>query len=379
MSSLSFLGNATSYLSIPSSTDTNMGTSDFTIEWYQYQTDSNSFPRIFSIGTYNTANIAVSIESGIFYFWSNSNARGIASAGTYKNTWVHFAVVRSANITTVYKNGSVFITGFSDSYNYNSANNLVISNESTQTIATSFGGYMAYFHMMKGTAKYTSTFVVSNTFPTATANTTLLLMASGFTGTGGSTVVNNNVGTFALLPFPASPSPTTNVVCFKEGAQILTVDGYKKVEELRKGDLIQTVEHGFVPIDMIGKKQIHHGASANRIKDQLYLCNHAEVFDELVLTGCHSILVEDFFSDEQREKTMEYNNGRVFITDNHYRLPAFLDDRSVVYEPAGTYTIYHFALENADYYMNYGVYANGLLVETCSKRYLREYAGMTLL
>jgi hypothetical protein len=60
-------------------------------------------------------------------------------------------------------------------------------------------------------------------------------------------------------------------------------------------------------------------------------------------------------------------------------LPAFLDNRASVYEHAGTYNIYHFALENADYYMNYGVYANGLLVETCSQRYLKEIANMSLI
>jgi hypothetical protein len=43
------------------------------------------------------------------------------------------------------------------------------------------------------------------------------------------------------------------------------------------------------------------------------------------------------------------------------------------------YTIYHFALENDNYYMNYGVYANGLLVETCSKRYLTELSNMELI
>lgn len=173
-----------------------------------------------------------------------------------------------------------------------------------------------------------------------------------------------------------------NVVCFKEGSQILTINGYQPVEKLKKCDLIKTVAHGFLPIDMIGKRIIIHRASNERIKDQLYLCSpskYSNMFDDLVITGCHSILVKDFFSDEQREKTMEHNKGRVFITDNHYRLPAFLDNRASVYEPAGTYTIYHFALENNDYYMNYGVYANGLLVETCSKRYLKEIANITLI
>jgi hypothetical protein len=41
--------------------------------------------------------------------------------------------------------------------------------------------------------------------------------------------------------------------------------------------------------------------------------------------------------------------------------------------------IYHIALENEDYYMNYGIYANGLLVETCSKRYLSELSDMVMI
>jgi hypothetical protein len=62
-----------------------------------------------------------------------------------------------------------------------------------------------------------------------------------------------------------------------------------------------------------------------------------------------------------------------------YRLFAFLDPRAEPYEVEGEFSIYHIALENENYYMNYGVYANGLLVETCSKRYLKELSGMTLI
>ena len=56
-----------------------------------------------------------------------------------------------------------------------------------------------------------------------------------------------------------------------------------------------------------------------------------------------------------------------------------MDLRSTIYEIPGSHTIYHIALENDNYYMNYGIYANGLLVETCSKRYLKEFSGMTLI
>jgi hypothetical protein len=132
---------------------------------------------------------------------------------------------------------------------------------------------------------------------------------------------------------------------------------------------------------MIGKRLMNHVASNERIKEQLYKCSmeqYPEVFEDLVITGCHSILVDKFVSEEEKQKAIEVN-GDLYVTDKKYRLPACVDERAKVYETPGTYTIYHFALENNDYYMNYGVYANGLLVETCSKRYIKELANMELI
>ena len=183
---------------------------------------------------------------------------------------------------------------------------------------------------------------------------------------------NGNIGKYALPP----PPP-----CFKEGSKILTDTGYKPIETLRKGDLVKTLKHGYKPIDMIGKRDIYNPVQKERIKDQLYKCSqdkYPEVFEDLIITGCHSILVDRFTSNEQKEKAIEVNNGKLCITDNKYRLPACVDDRTSVYENKGNFTIYHIALENDDYYMNYGVYANGLLVETCSKRYLKELSNMVL-
>jgi len=170
-----------------------------------------------------------------------------------------------------------------------------------------------------------------------------------------------------------------NVVCFKEGSKILTDKGYKPIEDLRKGDLVQTFMHGYKAIDMIGKRDMVHIGSEQRIKDQLYVCtpaNYPELVEDLVITGCHSILVDDFKEGEE-QRTREIN-GDTYITDNMWRLPACADLRTAVYDKKGVHTIYHIALENDDYYMNYGVYASGLLVETCSKRYLKELSNMEL-
>ena len=169
--------------------------------------------------------------------------------------------------------------------------------------------------------------------------------------------------------------------CFKEGSKILTDTGYIPIENLKNGDMIKTFKHGFKPIVMIGKKVIYNPAEKERIKEQLYKCSknkYPDIFEDLVITGCHSILVENLVTRKQIERIKEVA-GDTYFTDDKLRLPACVDDRASVYEVKGDFTIYHIALENDDYYMNYGVYANGLLVETCSKRYLKKLSKMELI
>ena len=173
---------------------------------------------------------------------------------------------------------------------------------------------------------------------------------------------------------------TFAVPCFHEDTRILTNKGYKMVKELRRGDSIQTLCHGFLPIDCIGYSTIHNSGDTERISKRLYRCSpdvYDELFEDLIVTGCHSILVDDF-KEGEREKTFELLED-IFITDDKLRLPACIDERAIPYEKEGTFTIWHFALENENYYENYGVYANGLLVETTSKRYMRELSNMILI
>ena len=205
---------------------------------------------------------------------------------------------------------------------------------------------------------------------------------------GNTLVDGNNTVTFTVMAEDESTEDysitviraSTGIVCFKEGSRILTDQGYRLIEELRPGDLVKTELNDYKPIVMMGKKEIYHLADETRIKDQLYQCSpqqYPELTEELIITGCHCILVDDL-TDEQRTKSIEVN-GKIYITGNKYRLPACVDERTSVYDKKGNYTIYHIALENEHYYKNYGIYANGLLVETCSKRYLKELSHMELL
>jgi hypothetical protein len=83
-------------------------------------------------------------------------------------------------------------------------------------------------------------------------------------------------------------------------------------------------------------------------------------------------------TDKQKEDTTSHL-GKLFFTDDKYRLIACLDERAKPWNSKGTYTVWHFALENDNETFNYGVYANGgLLVETCSIRFLKTKSNMTL-
>jgi hypothetical protein len=120
---------------------------------------------------------------------------------------------------------------------------------------------------------------------------------------------------------------------------------------------------------------------AERATAQLYRCDPAqypELDEPLILTGCHSILVDTIDSEAVRDKVRAVQEY-LYVTEGKLRLPACCDERAAVYGVEGDFVIYHIALENDDYFSNYGVYANGgLLVETCSRRYLKELSGMTI-
>ena len=171
--------------------------------------------------------------------------------------------------------------------------------------------------------------------------------------------------------------------CFLEDTKILTNKGYIPIQTLRKGDLVQTLKHGYKQIDAIGKNVMHHKASDERIESQLYKYSPdkcPEVFEDLIITGCHSLLVDSFTCDQQILDVVKvWGTNVLFVTDDKYRLPAVVDENSTVYEISGIYTIYHLALENDIYGGNYGIFANGLLVESCSKQTLIEKSKMILI
>ena len=209
------------------------------------------------------------------------------------------------------------------------------------------------------------------------------LIASNSTGSSSKLVtyttgdVLNNDGFYYLYPAGQGQAP-----CFLEGSQILCLvdekETYLPIEKIRKGTLVKTINHGYKMVHVIGKRDIPNFSDSNRIKDRLYKLTtdkYPTLTSDLYLTGCHSTLV-DSLTTEQKDSIKKMLSV-VCVTDKKYRLPACIDQNAEPWQSKGTYTVWHFALDSEDPFINFGVYANGgLLVETGSIRYLEGKANM---
>jgi len=207
-------------------------------------------------------------------------------------------------------------------------------------------------------------------------------------------------GTYTLLfTFTSSAGVTDNSIfltkinvnqytypCFLQGTKILCMntetdeEEYVPVEKLRRGDLVKTFSNGYKAIELIGSRKIPNPLAIEKESSKLYWLRKSKISrlrEDLCVTGDHCILHKSI-TDEKKKEVFDYMRD-IYITEDHYRVPAFLDDRSEPYEEPEPVTIWHFALENPNIYHNYGVMANGLLVESSSIHYMYLYSNMDLI
>lgn len=171
-------GNSGSYFNLNPNSGLDFGTGPFTIEWWQYQTDSNPFPRVFARGTYGATTLGFSIEGGNAYFWDNG-ANSLSTLTSYKNSWQHFAVTRSINNKLRFFRNGQLVTTITD-YTHDfvaSTEQFMIGVEGTPSNVSSFGGNITNFHIMKGAARYIAPFTPSTSPLTMTNRSVLMLYA----------------------------------------------------------------------------------------------------------------------------------------------------------------------------------------------------------
>ena len=165
-----FASNVNSYITTTGSDDWAVGTGDFTVEWFSYQTTLTQFQRVFTVGDFPSIKIGVSIESGTFYYWANNSFRYSSSSASTANQWIHWAVVRQSGVTKVYKNGTQLGSQINDSNNItDNTTTFVVGNTNTFATNAALVGYLTNFRWVKGLAVYTGNFTTPTSQLTATA------------------------------------------------------------------------------------------------------------------------------------------------------------------------------------------------------------------
>jgi len=194
-----FFDGTGDWLTAPDNDALDLGSSNFTVEGWFYQTGNLSTggggtglvtkwtdasnQRGWMFAVRNAA-------STVTFYYSTTGSDfpvvTFSSVTLTLNTWTHFAVVRSGSTLNLYKDGALAGTSAFTSTIYNSTSPLAVGAwfggsagvPDTGGGATLFQGYISNVRVVKGTAVYTTTFTPSTTPLTVIANTSLLTCQS---------------------------------------------------------------------------------------------------------------------------------------------------------------------------------------------------------
>jgi hypothetical protein len=196
--------------------------------------------------------------------------------------------------------------------------------------------------------------------------------------------VNGAVAGTQITSIPFTTIYRSPYSCFKTGTKILCLteglkEEYIPIEKVRKGTIVKTLKQSYVRVNVIGKSIIDNPDNDDRGPNRLFKLtkeNYPELTEDLIMTGCHSILVDELSAEQERIQMKLM--GTLYLTTDKYRLLTFVDKKAEPYISPGEHEIWHLALDNDNYVCNYGIYANGLLVETASIKNMKELSKMTL-
>jgi hypothetical protein len=213
--------------------DLNFGTGDFTIEFWARNTNRDAFHTVIANnksswtagsvtilgGSGSTSTTALRLAANSF----NSGGAGLVydNQAMTVGVWYHYAIVRSGNNFTMYRDGTSVSTGtFSGSIN--------LGEDGTRVGYTRWDGDVSTWdgHLdeirISSTARYTATFTPSTTPFVNDANTLLLIHANG---TDGSTFFEDDNGVRAQRAIQAVGNAQISTAQSKFGGSSMLFDG----------------------------------------------------------------------------------------------------------------------------------------------------------
>jgi hypothetical protein len=152
-------GGSNNIVTASSSTDFGMGTGDYTLEWWHYQTASG-WVLVYDQNYDGDQGLSIWIDPNLAIapYVNGGTADSTSSNAISLNTWHHIAVVRSGSAVNIYVDGVLKKTSTILAVNIGTMSQ-PFSIASTYTNNTyQFDGYLSNIRLVKGTAVYTSNF-----------------------------------------------------------------------------------------------------------------------------------------------------------------------------------------------------------------------------
>jgi hypothetical protein len=171
-------------------------------------------------------------------------------------------------------------------------------------------------------------------------------------------------------PIPPTPDPPTpDPPCFNKGTKILCQncnlsdpDIYIPIEDITLNTFVKTYKNNYVKV-----KNIINGSfinDPNKFSKCMYKMKKTDnMIDDLIVTGRHSILLDNLTNFERRKQI--FFGGSISKIENKYLLIAAASNKFEQIKDEEEYTYYHLILENK----RYGIWANGILTESMETNY----------
>ncbi len=148
-------------------------------------------------------------------------------------------------------------------------------------------------------------------------------------------------------------SPTTVYICFCGGTEILTPRGYRKVEELRAGDLVLNDAGGAVSILWMGqstasREEMRRDPTRRPVRIAAHSISAGVPYSDLYVSAQHRVVLEGAWNE------LFFGEARVLVRAQH--LVGTIAERIM---PQADVTYFHILLADHDI-----VLANGLMTES---------------
>lgn len=184
-----YFDGTSDYITAPNSSNFELNSGDYTVEFWFYPNDVASVYSIFGPWTYPGGWLFQLVNNTLYFFGNGGNLSGYHSSGAVirANAWTHVACTRSGSTSRMFINGALVST---TSVPISTSSHPLAVGCNIGGLAQFYKGYVSDARIVKGTALYTSAFTPPTTPLNAVSGTTFLC---NFTNAGVVDLTGENV------------------------------------------------------------------------------------------------------------------------------------------------------------------------------------------